>query len=410
MKRIAILHYAYPPKIGGVEVLISQHAKILSKIGYKVTIIAGFGKETDKNINFIQIPEIQSIMSFDKSLYKKIVRKGIVDEDFYLLYKNIKTKLAKILDKQDTIIIHNMTTLVHNLPFIFFIKEYAKANPQKNFLLWTHDETFIDGPRILKKKPGVNLNKFLKELLIQPIPQATYIVISQTFKKLLLKVMPIPHEKVKVIPNGIYLQRFLEIDGSIWKIIEEKNLLSSFPLIISPVNILERKNLEYSIETIFYLKKTFPKIKYIITGKPSAHRKNIEYKEKILQLIKKLNLGKNVILLGEIFKRALKDSEVHDLYDISDLIFYFSKAENFGLPILEATLAKTPIFASNLPVFEEIADDYIFKINFEKIPPAKLAQSIKKFIKTNKFLQYNYIVRTKYNLEEIVKKQLIPLL
>ena len=45
MKKIALLHYAYPPNIGGVEILIREHAKILSEMGYQVSVITGDGEE-----------------------------------------------------------------------------------------------------------------------------------------------------------------------------------------------------------------------------------------------------------------------------------------------------------------------------------------------------------------------------
>jgi hypothetical protein len=38
--RIAILHYAAPPIIGGVESTIFHHANILSDLGIKIEIIS----------------------------------------------------------------------------------------------------------------------------------------------------------------------------------------------------------------------------------------------------------------------------------------------------------------------------------------------------------------------------------
>lgn len=409
-KKIAIFHYAYPPNIGGVEILLREHVKILSEMGYQVSIITGDGEEKNPKINFVKILEIQSILKFNPLLYEKIIEKGIIDGEFYLLAKTIQNKVESHLDEQDIIIVHNMLTLVHNLPFIYFLKNYLKKNPNKKLIVWVHDQTYIDGENILQDKPGVNLNQEEKDLLLKPINNAVYVIISETFKALLMEVMDLSKNKTIVIPDGIDLKKFLEIDDSIWKIVEAKQLLSNFPLILSPVNILYRKNLDYCLDIIFFLKKHFPDIKYIISGQTSAHRKNQDYYESLINKIKELNLKDNIIFLKDHFDRSLENSEVHDLYDLSDLIFFFSKGENFGLPLLEAALTSTPVFVSNLKVFKEIGGNNLFNIDINKQTAEQTAVFIKNFIDSDKVIQLKKTARQKYNLEIIIKNQLVPLL
>lgn len=410
MKKIALLHYAYPPNIGGVEILIREYAKILSEMGYQVTVITGDGEEKDPKINFVKIPEIQSILKFNPPLYEKIVEKGIVDDDFYSLANTIKNKLKNYLDQQDVIIVHNMLTLVHNLPFVYFLKNYLKKNPNKKLIVWAHDQTYIDGENILKEKPGVNLNQEEKDSLLKPIDKAVYVIISETFKELLIKVMDLSKNQTVIIPDGINLQKFLEIDDSIWKIVQKKQLLSSYPIVLSPVNIIFRKNLEYCLDTIFFLKKYFPDIKYIISGQVSNHRKNQGYYESLVNKIEQLDIKENIVFLKDHFDRSLENSEVHDLYDLSDFVLFFSRGENFGLPLLEAILTNTPAFVSDLKVFKEIGGNNLFNVDVNERTAQQTALFIKNFLETDKIIQLKKTVRQKYNLETIIKKQLIPLL
>ena len=410
MKKIALLHYAYPPNVGGVEILLREHAKILSETDFQVTIITGDGEEKNSKINFVRIPEIQSILKFNLPLYEKIVEKGIVDDDFYSLADTIKNKLESYFDQQDVIIIHNMLTLVHNLPFVYFIKQYFDRNPNKKLIVWAHDQTYIDGENILKKKPEVNLNQQQKDLLLKPINKAIYVIISETFKDLLIKVMDLSKNQTVVVPDGINLQKFLEIDDSIWKVVQSKQLLSCYPIVLSPVNIIFRKNLEYCLDTIFYLKKYFPDIKYIISGQVSNHRKNQGYFEKLLAQINELDLKNNVVFLKDSFERSLENSEVHDLYDLSDLVLFFSKGENFGLPLLEAALTNTPAFVSDLKVFKEIGKSDLYNIDTSNQTPLQVAEVIKTFLKTNRVIKLKRTARQKYSLETIIKNKLIPLL
>ena len=300
-------------------------------------------------------------------------------------------------------------TLIHNLPFNYYLKDYIKRNPDKKFIFWSHDQTYVEGETILKEKEGVNLNIEEKKLLLEPVKGVLYIAISNTFKELLCQVMQMPKDKVQVIPDGIDLKKFLEIDDSIWKVVKEKQLLSCFPLVLSPVNILYRKNLEFCLDLIFNLKKYFPDIKYIISGQVSAHRKNKSYFEGLIKKINELNLVNNVIFLKDYFNRSLENSEIHDLYQLSDLVFFFSKGENFGLPLIEAAFTKTPAFVSNLNVFKEIGGNNLFNID-DKESPEKASLSIKNFLETDKVIQLKKSVRQKYNLETIIINQLIPLI
>ena len=48
--RVAILHYAAPPIVGGVESTIYHHARLLAGAGYAVTVIAGRGAPFEERV------------------------------------------------------------------------------------------------------------------------------------------------------------------------------------------------------------------------------------------------------------------------------------------------------------------------------------------------------------------------
>ena len=107
---------------------------------------------------------------------------------------------------------------------------------------------------------------------------------------------------------------------------------------------------------------------------------------------------------------ALKQSELHDLYSLSDLVFYFSKSENFGLPILEAGLNRNPIFTSNLEVFHEIQGEFGRYFDIEAASPSQIAEEIKTFLQTDKTVLLQYKIRTEYSLRKLMQNHLVPLL
>ena len=408
MKKIALMHYAYPPNVGGVELLLQEHAKILNSFGYKVTVITGNGKSDNADIDLVEVEKIQSILRFDPGLYEKIVTKGIVDKDFFTLVGDIKGKIEKYLDEQDIIIIHNILSLIHNLPLNYYLKEYIKNNPQKKYIIWVHDQTFIDKGAIIDKKEGVELGVETRKILFEPIENAVYVTISETLKKLFSKVMKMPKDRIIVIPNGINIKSFLEIDNAIWEFAGKYKLLSRFPVVLSPVNILERKNIDYCIDVVKSLKEKYPDIAYIISGQPSKHRNTEKYLNRINLQISKNNLTDNVFFATKLIGKTLSNEEVRDLYNISDLVFYFTKGENFGLPVIESCLLKTPIFVSDLEVFHEIGGELMNYIDYKTVAPKEAAKKIIKMLESNEIVALSYKTRNKYNLETIIKEKLVP--
>lgn len=53
-------------------------------------------------------------------------------------------------------------------------------------------------------------------------------------------------------------------------------------------------------------------------------------------------------------QHPVDDEDVAELYRVSDVVLMTSASEGFGLPLLEAALARVPIVCTDLPVFQEI--------------------------------------------------------
>ena len=409
MKKIALMHFAYPPHIGGVEILLREHALLLSELGYRVHVYTGSGEESDKRIRLTQRPEYQSLLNYNPKLQHKILDQGVIDKQFHEMEQKMYRLLEADLAQQDVVIVHNMLTLFRNLPFVQAFSRFAQAHPEKLLIAWTHDHPYIIEEKFRDIDSFAN-SEFERKLITTPLPNTQYVVISETFKELLVELMRLPSNKVRVITNGISPRRFLEVNSSIWNMVEKFNLLRAYPLFLSPVNVIERKNIEYALSVVAELKKSFPRIRYLITGKPSLHRDTKEYYDKIMSLIKELGIEDQVVFTSDTHPDSLKASQLHDLYTLADAILYFSRSENFGLPILEAVLSKTPIYVSSLKVFHEIGGEYLYYTDTSAIKPVKLAQLIVRKLKNDNLVQLKHIIWKKYHLKNILQTQLIPLI
>jgi glycosyltransferase involved in cell wall biosynthesis len=51
----------------------------------------------------------------------------------------------------------------------------------------------------------------------------------------------------------------------------------------------------------------------------------------------------------------LSDDDVRSLYQMADALFFPSRQEGYGLPLIEAALHGVPVFCSDIPAHREVA-------------------------------------------------------
>ena len=105
MKTVAILHYAAPPVVGGVEGTIFHHARLLVDEGYRVKIIAGVGGQFDPNVAYYLMPEIGSRYPAVRALADEL-RQGLVSPAFDAFHDRLGDRLRALLADVDVCIVH----------------------------------------------------------------------------------------------------------------------------------------------------------------------------------------------------------------------------------------------------------------------------------------------------------------
>lgn len=81
-------------------------------------------------------------------------------------------------------------------------------------------------------------------------------------------------------------------------------------------------------------------------------------------------IGNRLILLEDP-----TDAEINMCYKTATALIAASTAEGFGLPIVEAALHKTPVIASDIPVFHEVGGENVVYFSLES--PNNLSQAVK---------------------------------
>jgi len=142
-KGVAILHYSYPPVIGGVEFIIKGQAEILAKNGCRAKIITAKGQTKHKSIQIDLIPEIGSDWPENKVVRDEL-EQGIVSERFHGLKKSIYPNIKHSLQGVNVCIIHNVMTMHFNLALTSVLDEIIDELHHKvKFYLWCHDAPLL---------------------------------------------------------------------------------------------------------------------------------------------------------------------------------------------------------------------------------------------------------------------------
>ncbi|MCS7252074.1 MAG: glycosyltransferase [Anaerolineae bacterium] len=148
----------------------------------------------------------------------------------------------------------------------------------------------------------------------------------------------------------------------------------------------------------------------MITGPPGLHSPaNRAYLEELRHLRTAWGLESAAHLLCESMPEGLPEEAVADFYTLADVVLLTSQEEGFGLLVLEASLARLPVFANSLPPLEELggADVSLFP---KTEGPEDLAAAIARFMETDPVARLRRRVRQQFAWSTLIQTRLIPLI
>lgn len=406
-KSVAIIHFAAPPIIGGVESTIYHHARLLAEAGYEVTVITGRGDSFHPQVEVQIIPEIDSRHPYVLDVGKELAR-GEVSSQFSLIRENLIEQLQPILANIDVCIVHNAITLHKNLPLTAAL-QHLNEQTDIRLIAWCHDFAWQDPLYTPDLHAG-----YPWDLLSTPWPDIQYVVVSAHRRDRLADLFNVPAQEIQVIHPGVDLDRFYKLEPLTQRLVQELHLHQAKPLLLLPARITRRKNIQFSIRVTAVLKQTYPQVALVITGPPGPHNpKNIAYLESLNALCHELELTSSVHFL---YEHGIGDGSLHvpddvvaDFYQLADALFFPTRREGFGIPVLEAGLARIPVFAANIPTVKESAGEFAHLFDLDNDPEI-VAKSIRDTLETDQAYQLRQRVLDKFTWKAILKKDLIPLI
>ena len=194
-------------------------------------------------------------------------------------------------------------------------------------------------------------------------PDRHFIAISHGIKKELIKHFGIPAENISIIYHGVDIKSFCPFseatDGaSIRQRIRQEMGFKEDDIVFLHVGALNtRKGLFKTLEVLKILRDNgFEKVKFLAVGQGDQNRLN--------KTIRKLGIGDRVQLVSH-------SKQVRDFYWASDLFFFPTYYEPFGLVILEAMACGLPVATTTCAGAAELIEDRTSGILYERDTPAK---------------------------------------
>jgi len=410
--KIALIHYSGPPIIAGVENMIKSHARAFRFYKFPVHILVGAGEQFRKDIPLKVFKDFSPRNPLVLKIRKEY-EEGKVSKNFYRLEEKIYDSLKRYLIKEkiEICIVHNVMTMHYNLALTSALSRLAKDLKNIRFIAWTHDSTFGDSyyKNIRLKKYKIYPWKLIRE----PQDGFEYVAISKFRARQLKNVFSKQRIKIKVIPDFIDFTKFFSFSSQIRRLIEETKIQEADLIGITPVRALERKNLELVVDIVREIVKRGINLKLIITAPldfqlPQARK----YLDKIIKKIKDLKLENYIIILSQYkFQDGtsfdLPRLTISDLYILADFLLLTSKVEGFGLPLLEAALAKIPIFCSNIRSFKEIGKNLIYYFNLNENPKNIAIEIINYSLKSRRY-RFSHRIRKEYFFFKVFEQKIIP--
>jgi len=402
--KIVLLHYSAPPIVGGVESVIGHHARLMADAGHEVRIVAGRGAQTDERVKFIQIPMVDSRHPVIDAAKRELDR-GHIPGDFNELVQRLVDELWEVFSDADRLVAHNVASLNKNLILTAALKQISERSNRLQIILWHHDLAWTT-PRYRSELH----DGYPWSLLCEAWDNVEQVTISEFRRRELAELMNISEEKIWVIPNGVDVARFFKFESVTTNLMEDLNLLDSWPVVLLPVRITPRKNIELAIDILAVLRREYPQAKLIVTGPLGPHNPaNVAYFEKLTTLRSSLGVEDSVHFLAELTESLLPDAVISDFYHLADMLLMPSREEGFGIPVLEAGLAGLPAFCADIPPLRDLGGSFVNYFSLDDSPEHIAAHIIEELL-VDRLFEGRVQVRSRFSWQKIYQDQIVRLL
>lgn len=404
--KVGLLHYLGPPTVGGVEETLRRHAVGLAELGHEPVLLVGQGEPFHRDVPVVAIPEMSSrhrrVLDVQVAL-----NAGNPDVAFEALRSDLRDRIRTAVSALEVLVAHNVLTLHKNLALTAALWDLCQAAALPALVGWHHDLAWARAEYRSQLHPG-----FPWELLRRPWPGTVQVTVSRGQQARLADLYGVDPSAVHVVPPGVDPEAVLS-SGQGRRLAQRLRLFAADGVLLLPARLTRRKNIELGLRILAALRhRTGMDYRLIVTGPPGPHNPaNLAYWDELRGLRTSLGLEASAHFLHELAEdgRPASAPVVADLYRAADALLFPSRDEGFGIPVLEAGLARLPVFCADLASLRESGGEQATYFSPDA-DPDQVAALIENRLATDPAHLLRRRVLREYRWEARIRDQVVPIL
>jgi glycosyltransferase involved in cell wall biosynthesis len=405
--KVGLLHYTGPPTVGGVEQTLGHHAQQLAAAGHQAVLVVGAGSLSTPGVTLRVLPRLHSRHP-EVMEVKAELDLGHVTSRFAGLADEVRREVEAATRDLQVLIVHNALSLHKNLALTAALWQLHRSGAWPRLIGWHHDLAWERAEYDGELHPGEPW-----DLLRRPWPGVLHVAVSESLRQQLAELTSLSPESITVIPPGVEPEDFLRLSPATRALQATLGLARADLVLLYPTRLTRRKNIEKAISIAAATAAgSGLDVRLIVTGPPGPHNAaNETYLGELTDLCRRLGVEGRIHLLHRLDPDAggVDEATLAELFSLADALLLTSRAEGFGIPILEAGLARLPVFCSDIPPFRESGRDDVTFLSLDATPE-EAAQKIVTVLDRDNHHRLRQRVRREFTWAGLVQQRLLPLL
>jgi glycosyltransferase involved in cell wall biosynthesis len=331
---VCFLSPEYLPLSGGTGAYVYYLSKELMKRGNSTYVMTGYSESRDVKISkqhhvfFLKTPKAPIVKSF-------------------LFAASAFRKLSKLRPRFSVDITHVNLPLV---PSFAVPSGFGKTLISTVHSTWKGEAEAIKGEPYSRlnsnEKFMVSFNWFLRIFEEKMLERSNKIIaVSDFTRKELLQYYKVKEDKIRVIHNGVDVNKF-QPPSDKRKVKEALGFSPDDVAILSVGRLYARKGLFTLIESMPAVVRSFPRAKFIISGKGQSNEMM-----KLMRHAARQGVEDSIIFTG-----YFPDSKLPKLYQAADVFAFSTFYENLPFAVLEALSSGLPVVTTNVGGIPEMIE------------------------------------------------------
>jgi len=324
--KVCFISPEYWPLTGGTGSYVYYLSSELLKNGYQIYVVTGQNQTKDVHVNpqldvsFLKIPKTPIVKSF-------------------MLAATSNRKLQSVRHTANVDVMHPQLPLTPNFAVP---PNFGKTLVCTVHSTWRGEAEAIRGEPYMRlnanEKFLVSFNGFLRFFEEGMLHRARKIIAVSHFTKWeLTNYYKIPAHKIRVIHNGVDIQKF-QLATDKRKIKAALGFNPDDIAIVSVGRLYARKGLFTLIESMPAVVKRFPNAKFIISGKGQS-----DEMQKLIAHATRLGVINNIVFTG-----YYPDKKLPLLYQAADVFAFSTFYEHHPFAVLEALATGLPVVTTTV--------------------------------------------------------------